>query len=229
MFDAKRDAEELDALLDHRGTSVDPGVRSRLLRYAELVSVWGARTDLTSAKTPRELVSLLFLDALVLAQHELVPSSSRLVDVGAGVGAPTIPLLIIRPDLEATLVEPRRKRVAFLRTALGADPVLPGRARVLHGRLEQGEHVEGATFDVALSRATFAPADWLAMGLEVAPRVLVMTAGEPPPAPEGVAMVARADYRVVATFAPRTVTAYDRRRPGETGASAEQREEGTRS
>lgn len=178
-------------------------------RFTALVRQWNARTDLTSASDERSLDEVLFGDARVLADRALVAEGARLVDVGAGAGAPSIPLALLRPDVDVTLVEPRRKRVAFLRTAIGTLS-LERRARVVEARIDpERPSVPGAPFDVALSRATFPPDRWLEVGGRLAPRVLVLTAtSEPPGAPAGWQVRAHRDYGVPSTGAPRAVTLY---------------------
>ncbi|MFW6023864.1 MAG: 16S rRNA (guanine(527)-N(7))-methyltransferase RsmG, partial [Myxococcota bacterium] len=126
-----------------------------LHRFAELVTSWRARTDLTAARDAEAIEEVLFLDARVLADPGLVPEGARLVDVGAGAGAPSIPLALLRPDVDVTLVEPRRRRVAFLRTAVGSLG-LERRARVVEARVGgDAPRVLGMPFELALSRATF--------------------------------------------------------------------------
>jgi 16S rRNA (guanine527-N7)-methyltransferase len=163
-----------------------------LAAFAELVAVWNARSNLTGAKDPEALCDVLFADAFALADPAVVPEGARAVDVGAGAGAPAVPLAILRPDLSITLVEPRRRRMAFLRTAVGALDLMD-RVRLEERRLE-GPPLVGAPFDVALSRATFAPAEWLERGRALAERVIVLVGREPLPEPE--ALRARRDYRL---------------------------------
>lgn len=209
-FDPARDATALDALAAQLGTTLEPTARGTLLRYAELVAQWSRRTDLVSARDPRALAEVSFLDALVLAGGELVPEGARAVDVGAGAGAPALPLLALRPDLRVTLVEPRRKRVAFLRTAIGALD-LASRAGVVETRVAPGAKLPGVPFDVALSRATFAPAEWLGLGLELAPRVVVLCAAEPAPDDDRAERLAERRYEVPSSGAPRAVYVFRRR------------------
>jgi 16S rRNA (guanine527-N7)-methyltransferase len=97
------------------------------------------------------------------------------VDVGAGAGAPGLALALLRPDLKVTLAEPLAKRVAFLRTVIGTL----GRTDITLVR-ERGEKLKG-DWDVAISRATLPPAEWLPLGLRLAPSVWVLLAKEPPP------------------------------------------------
>jgi 16S rRNA (guanine527-N7)-methyltransferase len=182
----------------------------RLASFADLVGQWGSRTDLTSARDPHALAEVLFLDALVMMDPVLVPRAARLVDVGSGVGAPALPLALLRSDVDVTMVEPRRRRVAFLRTAIGHLGV-QDRVRVVEGRVDPDRpRLPGAPFDVAASRATFAPLRWLPLGAELAPRVLVLTAASEPPDMAGFALEARRDYRAPSTGAPRAVSAYRR-------------------
>lgn len=172
-------------------------------RYDALVELWNARQNLIGKKDARGRAEILFADAVVLEDRELLPEGARLVDVGAGVGAPTIPLLLARPDLRATLIEPRRLRVAFLRTAIG-ELDLGERCAVLERRLE-GAPLEGAPFDVALSRATFPPAEWLRRARGLAPRAIAMVAGEP--LPEG-SLLAERRYALPYSGAPRALGLY---------------------
>ena len=203
-FVASRDGAALDRLAEAVGTSIDPAVRGSLLRFAELVSTWGRKTDLVKASSAAQLVEVLFLDAFVVARFL---HCGRLIDVGAGAGAPTLPLLLLRPDLQATLLEPRRRRVAFLRTAVGALG-LRARAQVREGRLESSPDAALRGFDVALSRATFAPDDWLERGARLAERVVVLLArGEPPSVP---GWIPKRDERYVvpSSRAPRRALCY---------------------
>jgi 16S rRNA (guanine527-N7)-methyltransferase len=170
--------------------------------FVTLVSVYNKRIDLTAARSDDELVDLMLADALVLAAH--VPKRSSVVDVGSGAGAPGLPLAIARPDLRMTLVEPLQKRVAFLRTAIGA--LLPAGAhpKVLRDR---GSEVvrDGGRFDVAISRAALTPDKWVPLGSSLAPSgdVWVLLAREDPPAHEGRAVTLDLRYRWPLTGAER--------------------------
>lgn len=208
-FDPQRDAAALDALLAESalGVTLDPSVHAGWLRFAALVSTWGKRTDLVAAPTTAALVEILFLDALALLP--LLPEGARVLDVGAGAGAPTIPALQAREDLRGVLLEPRRRRVVFLRTALGALRIAD-RAEVIEGRLEdEAVAPPGGPVDVALSRATFPPDEWLTRASRLAPRVLVLLGRAEAPALPGWASVAEQTYVVPSTGAARRVVAYE--------------------
>lgn len=176
--------------------------------YLELVDRWGKRTDLTSARTLLEQAEILFLDAAHLVAAGWCAQASSIVDVGAGVGAPTIPMLLAVPTLRGLLVEPRRIRATFLRTAAGSLG-LASRLEVAEQRVDPAAPtVSGMPFDVALSRATFAPAVWRTVGAALATEVWVLTAGAEPEGDTDTAWLRRLDYRVPSSDAPRSVFAY---------------------
>lgn len=205
------DAERVRGLAAALGAAVPAGVEAALATYVAEVRRWNARVNLVSARTTDGLAELLLADALVLADPALAPDGARVVDVGAGAGAPTLPLLLLRPDLRALCVEPRRKRAVFVR-ATGARLGVTDRVEVLEARVDPAApSLPGVPFDLALSRATFAPAEWLGIGAHLAARVVVMTAREaPPPAPAGLRAVAARDYALPTTGAPRRITVYAR-------------------
>ncbi|HWO08372.1 MAG TPA: RsmG family class I SAM-dependent methyltransferase, partial [Polyangiaceae bacterium] len=107
----------------------------RLGRLLDRVVTWNARMDLTAARDERELVDLFLADALVLAAEGARGGGSAQpwVDVGSGAGAPGLALALLWPVPALTLVEPRQKRVAFLRSAAGSFGETAG-VRIVEGR-----------------------------------------------------------------------------------------------
>lgn len=196
---------ELDQLAEALRCAIPRHVRDELLQFAALVQQWNARMDLTAAKGSAQLAEVLFADALVLSRRELIAEGSRVLDVGSGAGAPALPLAILRSDLSVTLLEPLRKRTAFMRTACGSIGNLATRTRVIDGKVElDSPSVAGAPFDVAMARATFAPEVWLRVGRSLGTRVLVLHTGD-----EDAAAVAHASYTLPRTNATRVIDAYE--------------------
>ncbi len=82
-------------------------------------------------------------------------------------------VIVIQRDITAQLIEPRRKRVTFLRVAIGTLS-LQMRAEVKEEHIDpKAPRVLGAPFDVSMSRATWTPEEWLAIGQRLASSVLV--------------------------------------------------------
>jgi 16S rRNA (guanine527-N7)-methyltransferase len=126
--------------------------------YREDLLRWSERMNLTALATPAQIVRQGFLDSLACAP--LLPTSSRrVIDIGSGAGFPAIPLAIVKPDLEFTLVEPSRKKVTFLRHVtrrlkLTLVRIQPNRVEALLGESDMI-----GTFDVAVARAVAPLAD----------------------------------------------------------------------
>jgi 16S rRNA (guanine527-N7)-methyltransferase len=186
--------------------------RASLDRWLALLREWNARIDLTAARTDAELEDLMLADAVLLAtlrdgEALLVPAGSRVVDVGSGAGAPGLALALLRPDLKVTLVEPLAKRVSFLRTVIGSI----GRTDITlwRGRGEDLARKSPGAFDVAISRATLAPATWVPVGLSLAPTVWALLAREEPPVIAGAAIDADVTYAWPNTSAVRRAVRYD--------------------
>lgn len=102
------------------GLGVDPASADRLARYLDLLAAWNERTNLTAARTPGARVDLLVRPAVPVAARL---ATGTLLDVGSGNGSPGLVLAALRPDVRATLLEPRQRRWAFLREAARAMDV----------------------------------------------------------------------------------------------------------
>src|SRR5689334_11735307 len=77
-------------------------------RYADLLCTVGVDRGLVGPREPARIWRRHLLNSAQLA--DFVPHAVRVLDVGAGAGLPGIPLLLARPDLKMTLVEPMLRR-----------------------------------------------------------------------------------------------------------------------
>jgi 16S rRNA (guanine527-N7)-methyltransferase len=167
------DWPELLGAIDFPAAGVDRSAVPEFVKYLILLTKWTAITNLVATSTsPRDLVIHHLADCLALLSH--LGSASRLVDVGSGGGLPGVVLAIARPGIAVTALEPVHKKHAFLATvrrelALANFAPLPER---------DDDHLRRPDFrsyDIAVSRAVFAPTDWLTRGLRlVAPGGLVL-------------------------------------------------------
>ena len=118
----------------------------RLLAYLALLERWNQTYNLTAIRDVREMLGKHLLDSL--AMHSYL-HDERLADLGTGPGLPGIPLAIVKPQLQVSLVESNGKKARFLREALrqlGLD-----NARVLESRAE--DVAEPGQFDAITARA----------------------------------------------------------------------------
>lgn len=186
---AAQDARGEALLAEHWGAPVSA--------YLDELVVWNRRTDLTAARSPEELVDLTVADAAIVAAAS--EARGTWIDVGSGAGSPGLVLALMRPGLSILLVEPRDRRVAFLRSVigrLGLDNVRVERKR--------SSAIASATCDTAISRATLPPAEWLEEGGRLARRaVWVLLARESLPTVSGFHADLNVQYEWPLTSAPR--------------------------
>jgi 16S rRNA (guanine527-N7)-methyltransferase len=160
------------------GVQIGLPVAQKLLEYQSELFRWNAKVNLVGrAAAPMDVLERHLIDSLAIAPEVAV--AGALMDVGAGAGLPGIPLKVLRPALDVTLVESVAKRVAFMRRAISLLQLGAG-VRVAHERARGSPRAERLPLvDAAVARA-FAPLpEWLRLGFRyVVPggRVIAMLA-----------------------------------------------------
>jgi 16S rRNA (guanine527-N7)-methyltransferase len=130
---------------------LSPEQEARLARYLEILARWNRRVNLTGARTVEGQVRILVEPVLPAAARI---ESGPLLDIGSGNGSPGLVLAAVRPDLEVTLLEPRRKRWVFLVEAARAmglqrSVILRVRFQDYEGRAAGVVVVRGLRFGLA--------------------------------------------------------------------------------
>ncbi len=108
----------LGAGLEELQVQLEPSQVEQLLDLAQLLHQWAAQINLTGHRTPEAIIERLVLEALALELQ--MPQMETLVDLGSGAGFPGLPIAILRPERQVTLVESRLRRHHFQRAALRA-------------------------------------------------------------------------------------------------------------
>ncbi|MEJ8567926.1 16S rRNA (guanine(527)-N(7))-methyltransferase RsmG [Elongatibacter sediminis] len=137
------------------GRDFEATERERLLAYLDLLGRWNRTYNLTAITDPLEQVSRHLLDSLTVLKFV---DAGRLLDAGTGAGLPGVPLSIIRPDLEVTLLDSAGKKIRFLnqvRRQLGLANIRPVQARLESYRPDPPP-------DTVISRAFASLADFAA-------------------------------------------------------------------
>jgi 16S rRNA (guanine527-N7)-methyltransferase len=88
---------------------------SALSLYERELIDWNTRFNLTAIRDPQEIHIKHFLDSLTCLVALRESSLGRLIDIGTGAGFPGIPLKIIYPKMQLTLVESVGKKAEFCR------------------------------------------------------------------------------------------------------------------
>ncbi|MCX5874721.1 MAG: 16S rRNA (guanine(527)-N(7))-methyltransferase RsmG [Deltaproteobacteria bacterium] len=133
------------------GIAMDGQARKRLVSYCDELLRWGAKINLVAKAPLRETIETHFLDSLTLLRvlPPLDEPQLPLLDIGTGAGFPGLALKAARPELPVILVEPRQKRVSFLRHVIRTLELKD--IEVLCGRLEKGSaEVDGQTLAVPI-------------------------------------------------------------------------------
>ena len=119
-------------------------------RFTEHLLEVNAHTNLTAIREPVGIVDKHYVDSL-LAMH-LISEGARVLDLGCGPGFPSIPLAIMRPDLEIVALDSTAKKIDFVQKSaeilqLSNINAISGRAEDIKLRKTLGK------FDVVVSRA----------------------------------------------------------------------------
>ncbi len=86
---------------------------SKFERYLNLLLEWNEKFNLTAIIDKDEIEEKHFIDSIELVKYFDLKNKT-LLDVGSGAGFPGIPLAIVEPSLQITLLESNGKRVSFL-------------------------------------------------------------------------------------------------------------------
>ena len=132
---------------------LSPETRERLGAYEALVAHWALRLDLVAPGELARFHERHVLDSLkALRLLDSLPAGP-VVDVGSGAGLPGIPLALAGGTRRWTLLEPRRRRAAFLEEVVRE---LELDTRVLALTAKQAEEA-GERFVAATARALAPP------------------------------------------------------------------------
>ncbi len=120
--------------------------------YCGLLQEWNQRMNLTAITDDEGVAVKHFADSVLPLTLCDVPRGARVIDVGTGAGFPSVPMKLVRDDLELTLLDSLRKRLDFLRAVCGELQIT---AELVHARAEDGgrETRYRESFDLAVSRA----------------------------------------------------------------------------
>lgn len=134
MYDGCVDIAEIARLL-RPFVELSPTLLAQTSKYLNLLLKWNSKVNLTAVREPEEIIPRHFGESFFAARM-LFPESRReaVIDVGSGAGFPGLPLAMLVPDAEMTLIESNGKKAAFLNEVIHALGLK--NAKVFHGRAE---------------------------------------------------------------------------------------------
>ena len=122
--------------------------------YFRMLVEWNQKINLTAITAEEEVYLKHFYDSLApILQGYVQNEPISLLDIGAGAGFPSLPMKILFPQLEVTIIDSLNKRIQFLHL-LAEDLGLEG-VHFYHGRAEDFAQDKQfrAQFDLVTARA----------------------------------------------------------------------------
>src|SRR5690554_5265731 len=141
------------SLLEVKGISLTEDQLSQFELYYEQLIEWNGKMNLTGITDREQVYIKHFYDSVSLSFYIPIASIQTLIDIGSGAGFPSIPLKIVYPHLQITIIDSLNKRIQFLQhiaksLSLTAISCIHSRAEDAGRNLQLRNH-----FDIATARA----------------------------------------------------------------------------
>ena len=141
-------------LLAEQNINLSDQQKVQFKRYFELLVEWNEKINLTAITEKEEVYLKHFYDSIAPILQGLIENQPiKLLDIGAGAGFPSLPMKILYPQLDVTIIDSLNKRINFLNLLaqeLGLENV-----HFYHGRAEDFAQDKNfrAQFDFVTARA----------------------------------------------------------------------------
>lgn len=146
--------EEFYQALEAFNISLSEQQKEQFETYFRLLVEWNEKINLTAITDKKEVYLKHFYDSVApVLQGHITNEPIRLLDIGAGAGFPSLPMKIICPEIDVTIIDSLNKRINFLK--LLADELGLTGVHFYHGRAEdfgQDKAFRGQ-FDIVTARA----------------------------------------------------------------------------
>lgn len=158
------------------GRRLSEGEAELLKKYQDLLTKWQKTTRLVGSVEPSWLAENVFVHSFCFLEG-LPDDTRRLADLGSGAGIPGVPIAIVRPDLEVTLIEARQRRASFLSTVVRELGL--GSVTVVGDRIESLPSSYDARFDAVVMRCAGSLSEMLDPALRLVRRGGIVVVSAP--------------------------------------------------
>ncbi len=131
------------------GHLIDENKAERLGELVELLLETNRTTNLTAITDKKDVVLKHLLDCATVC--DLIEDGARIIDVGCGAGFPSLPIAILRSDVDVTALDSTGKKINFVN--LAARELCLKNIRGVCGRAEDFVKENRDSFDLCVSRA----------------------------------------------------------------------------
>ena len=137
---------QIQTALDGLGQAFPEGVAEKLGVLIDELERWNRKVNLTAIRDRDEMITAHLLDSLVAAP---LLEGETVLDVGTGPGFPGLPLAIVQPERQFTLLDSNNKKIMFAQHAAGLLDL--DNVSVFKARGE--DYAPGHGFDTVIARA----------------------------------------------------------------------------
>ena len=143
----------LESLLTRFGLPCGKEILEQFEQYRKRILEWNESVNLTAVKDEDSFEIKHFADSLMICESPRMRRARRVIDVGTGAGFPGIPLAIVFPEIEFTLMDSLGKRMKIVEQT--AAEIGLKNVEVIHARAEElGRNKEyREQYDLCVSRA----------------------------------------------------------------------------
>lgn len=139
--------------LQQLNIKADPKTIETFRLYMEGILEWNDKINLTAITDKNDFIQKHYIDSLLCVGFPEFKSASKVIDVGTGAGFPGIPLAILFPEKEFTLLDSLKKRLNVIDSL--CEKLEIRNVRTLHGRAEDAarDRNHREAYDLTVSRA----------------------------------------------------------------------------
>ncbi|MPW25309.1 16S rRNA (guanine(527)-N(7))-methyltransferase RsmG [Alkalibaculum sp. M08DMB] len=144
--------ELLVECLDKLKIEMSPLQIDLILQFMEYLLEKNKYLNLTSITDRRDFIYKHIVDSLIMINKDYVYDGIKIIDIGTGGGFPGIPLKILYPFIDITLVDSVEKKLKFIDEACSKFDI---KVNLIHERAENlGRDIENREkYDIVVSRA----------------------------------------------------------------------------
>ncbi len=126
--------------------SFPEGSADKLATLLDELERWNQKVNLTAVRDREDMITTHLLDSLVASP---LLNGDTILDVGTGPGFPGLPLAIVHPERQFTLLDSNNKKIMFVQHVAG----LLGLQNVSAVKARGEDYAPGHGFDTVIARA----------------------------------------------------------------------------
>ena len=131
------------------GDLIDNEKAEKFYSFSKLLIETNKVMNLTAITDEKEIIFKHFIDSASICKY--IPLGAKVIDVGCGAGFPSLPLAILREDVQVTALDSTAKRIDFVTRA--ASLLSLDNISAVAARAEEYVSNIRETYDVCTSRA----------------------------------------------------------------------------